>query len=92
MAELSEKYMGLNVFGPDDKKIGTVNGLLVDDDRRQYYVVESSGFLGRSRATYYVPAEKGVATGSQRLRVDTTADRFEELGRTTNPEIGRAHV
>ena len=36
MAEMSDKYKGIELFGGDGEKIGTVTGLLLDDHRQQY--------------------------------------------------------
>jgi hypothetical protein len=80
MAEMTERYMGIELFGSDEQKIGTVVGLLTTDDLHQYYVVESGGFLGFGKTRSYVPADRGVATGGRRLDVDATAAQFVDLG------------
>ena len=80
MAEMSDKYKGIELFGIDGEKVGTVSGLLVDESRRQYYVVDAGGSLGLGRTRYYVPAELGVATGSQRLEIELNGDQIAEMG------------
>ena len=85
MAELSDKYKGVELFGGDGEKIGTVAGLLVDDYRQQFYVVERGGLLGIGGSQYYVPADLGVATGSQRLDVEATEAEFVDLGWDRSP-------
>jgi hypothetical protein len=69
MSAMTDKYRGIDLFGDDGRRIGTVTGLLTGDDRRQHYVVETRGFLGRGGTRYYVPAEHGIATGSRRLEI-----------------------
>ena len=86
MAEMTEQYMGIEMFGQNDEKIGTVVGLLTADDRRQFYVVESGGFLGMGKSSYYIPAERGIATNDKRLDVDVTTDQLSTLGWDHLPE------
>jgi hypothetical protein len=81
MAELTDRYLGIELHGLDGEKIGTVVGMLTDDQLHQYDVVERGGFLGfGKKTTYYVPADRGTATGGRRLDVDATAEQFPELG------------
>jgi hypothetical protein len=85
VAELTHRYQGIALYGADGERIGTVVGLLTDDDRRQYYVTETGGFLGFGKRRAYVPAERGVATGSRRLDVDATAADVAGLGWDRSP-------
>jgi hypothetical protein len=80
MAELTDRYTGIELYGSDGDKIGTVVGLLTSDDLHQYYVVDRGGFLGLGKTRYYVPADRGVAAGSRRLDADATVSQFGELG------------
>ncbi|HEY7031436.1 MAG TPA: PRC-barrel domain-containing protein [Thermomicrobiales bacterium] len=85
MAELTDRYLGIELYGADGERIGTVAGLLTADDLAQYYVVEHGGFLGFGKRRYYVPAERGVATGGRRLDTDATESQFGALGWDTPP-------
>jgi hypothetical protein len=80
MAQLTDRYTGIELYGTDGQKIGTVSGLLTSDELQQYYVVERGGFLGFGRSTYYVPADRGVATSSRRLDTDVRESQIGELG------------
>lgn len=80
MAEMTDKYQGVELFDAEDEKIGTVSGMLTDDNLHQFYVVETGGLLGFKKTRYYVPAEAGVATGSQRLDAEVTKDQIDDLG------------
>jgi hypothetical protein len=90
MAELTDRYMGIELFGADNEKIGTVTGMLTADDLRQYYVVEHGGILGFGKSTYYVPADRGIATAGRRLDVDVTQAQFATLGWDRAPTSGAA--
>jgi hypothetical protein len=80
MIAMTDKYQGIELFGTDGKRIGIVAGLLTGNDRRQHYVVETRGVLGRGKTRYYVPAEHGVATGGRRLDVDAREADFVAWG------------
>jgi hypothetical protein len=85
MAEITERYKGIELYGSDGERIGTIVGQLTADDRHQYYVVERGGFLGFGKTRYYVPADRGVAAGSRRLNIDATAADLAGLGWDRSP-------
>lgn len=68
-------YDGLDVHGPDGKKIGDVDGFIVDAAaQRVYYIVVDSGGWFSSRR-FLLPVGHGQLTSDRRaLQVDVTRD------------------
>jgi hypothetical protein len=80
MAELNNRYAGIELYDADGKKVGTIAGLLTADDLHQYYVVEHGGFLGFGKSHSYVPADRTITSGGRRLDTEVPSSRFGELG------------
>ena len=66
---------GLDLCGQDDRKLGTLDGVLIDPAERRvrYFVVQSQGWLGKKR--YLLSADETAHLGPEEhvLRVDVDA-------------------
>jgi PRC-barrel domain len=75
----SDKVEGTAVYGADDKKIGTVQRVMIDKVSGQiaYAVVSFGGFLGMGEEYYPMPWSKlDYDTNLGGYRVDVTEDQL----------------
>jgi hypothetical protein len=75
----SDKVEGTAVYGPDDKKIGTVQRVMIDkvSGKIAYAVVSFGGFLGMGEEYYPMPWSKlDYDTELGGYRVDVTEDQL----------------
>ena len=76
-------YDGLDVYGPDDEKIGDVDGFIVDAEaRRVNYIVIDSGGWFTSRRLLLPIGHASLAPDRKSLRTDVTREalrRFPEF-------------
>ena len=71
-------YDGLDVLGSDDRKVGEIDGFIVDlMSRRVNYIVIDSGGWFTSRRLLLPIGHATVASDRQSLRVDVTRDTLK---------------
>jgi hypothetical protein len=71
-------YDGLNVSGPDGRKIGDVDGFIINAEaRRVYYVVVDSGGWFSSRRLLLPIGHATLSPDRRSLQVDVTKDALE---------------
>jgi hypothetical protein len=76
----SDKVEGTAVYGPDDRKIGTVQRVMIDkiSGKVAYAVVSFGGFLGMGEDYYPMPwAKLDYDTSLGGYRVDITEDQLK---------------
>jgi hypothetical protein len=76
----SDKVEGTAVYGPDDRKIGTVQRVMIDkiSGKVAYAVVSFGGFLGMGEDYYPMPWTKlDYDTSLGGYRVDITEDQLK---------------
>jgi hypothetical protein len=76
----SDKVEGTAVYGPDDRKIGTVQRVMIDkiSGKVAYAVVSFGGFLGMGEDYYPMPWPKlDYDTSLGGYRVDITEDQLK---------------
>jgi len=76
----SDKVEGTAVYGPDDRKIGTVQRVMIDkiSGKVAYAVVSFGGFLGMGEDYYPMPWSKlDYDTSLGGYRVDITEDQLK---------------
>jgi hypothetical protein len=76
----SDKVEGTAVYGPDDRKIGTVQRVMIDkiSGKVAYAVVSFGGFLGMGEDYYPMPWVKlDYDTSLGGYRVDITEDQLK---------------
>jgi len=76
----SDKVEGTAVYGPDDRKIGTVQRVMIDkiSGKVAYAVVSFGGFLGMGEDYYPMPwAKLDYDTSLGGYRVDVTEDQLK---------------
>jgi hypothetical protein len=76
----SDKVEGTAVYGPDDRKIGTVQRVMIDkvSGKVAYAVVSFGGFLGMGEDYYPMPWSKlNYDTSLGGYRVDVTEDQLK---------------
>jgi hypothetical protein len=76
----SDKVEGTAVYGPDDRKIGTVQRVMLDkiSGKVAYAVVSFGGFLGMGEDYYPMPwAKLDYDTSLGGYRVDITEERLK---------------
>ena len=76
----SDKVEGTAVYGPDDRKIGTVQRVMIDkiSGKVAYAVVSFGGFLGMGENYYPMPWPKlDYDTSLGGYRVDITEDQLK---------------
>jgi hypothetical protein len=76
----SDKVEGTAVYGPDDRKIGTVQRVMIDkiSGKVAYAVVSFGGFLGMGEDYYPMPWPKlDYHTSLGGYRVDITEDQLK---------------
>lgn len=73
-----QEIRGRLVVDPDGQQLGTVDDLLIDEDRRRVRFLEfrSGGFLGIGRDRVLVPVEAVTHIGEE-IHVDTTRSHVE---------------
>jgi hypothetical protein len=76
----SDKVEGTAVYGPDDRKIGTVQRVMIDkiSGKAAYAVVSFGGFLGMGEDYYPIPwAKLDYDTSLGGYRVDISEDQLK---------------
>lgn len=76
----SDKVEGTAVYGPDDRKIGTVQRVMIDkiSGKVAYAVVSFGGFLGMGEDYYPMPwAKLDYDTSLGGYRVDITEEQLK---------------
>jgi hypothetical protein len=84
----SDKVEGTAVYGPDDRKIGTVQSVMIDkiSGKVAYAVVSFGGFLGMGEDYYPMPWTKlDYDTSLGGYRVDITEDQLKGLNSIVAP-------
>jgi hypothetical protein len=84
----SDKVEGTAVYGPDDRKIGTVQRVMIDkiSGKVAYAVVSFGGFLGMGEDYYPMPwAKLDYDTSLGGYRVDITEDQLARLNSIVVP-------
>ena len=83
---LATSIIGQGVYGPDDKSIGEVSDLVLQEDgKTRAALIDVGGFLGIGEKTVAIPFEeikvaKGTDQGSEpKLVVAMTSDQLEKL-------------
>jgi hypothetical protein len=80
---LSSKFVGIDVVGADDKKIGDVNDVLFDQQGKvEAYVIGVGGFLGIGAKDVALAPSAFQATkdsnNNERLKLSMTKDQLEK--------------
>jgi uncharacterized protein YrrD len=79
---LSSKFVGIDVVGTDDKKIGDVNDVLFDQQGKiEAYVIGVGGFLGiGAKDVALAPSAFQLVkdNNNERLKVSMTKDQLEK--------------
>ena len=76
----SDKVEGTAIYGPNDRKIGTVQRVMIDkiSGKVAYAVVSFGGFLGMGEDYYPMPWSKlNYDTSLGGYRVDVTEDQLK---------------
>lgn len=73
-----QEIRGRHVIDPDGQPLGTVNDLLIDEEKKQvrFLEVRSGGFLGIGQDRVLVPVEAVTHIGED-VHVNTTRSRVE---------------
>ena len=90
----SEDVEGTNVYGPDGKKIGEVDHLLIDkvSGRVAYAVISFGGFLGLGHSHYPVPwAALKYDPGLGGYVTGITEQQLKDAPRVQRRRLGRSH-
>jgi sporulation protein YlmC with PRC-barrel domain len=79
---LSSKFIGIDVVGTDDKKIGDVNDVLFDQQGKiEAYVIGVGGFLGiGAKDVALAPSAFQLVkdNNNERLKLSMTKDQLEK--------------
>jgi len=75
----SGESTGMDFRGPDDEKIGSLDGVLIDtaDHRLRFFVVESPAWHGSRRRLLPIDRPAQVSHGGRSLRMDLNAEALE---------------
>ncbi len=88
VADPAEDIRGHTVIDQDGEDIGTVDGLLIDDEERKvrFLQVAAGGFLGIGERTFLIPVDAVSGIADERVRVDQTRERIVG-GPAYDPEL-----
>lgn len=78
VADPAEDIRGHTVVDQAGEEIGTVDGLMIDDDERKvrFLHVAAGGFLGIGEKTFLIPVDAIARIDDDQVRVDQTRDRI----------------
>lgn len=78
IADPAEDIRGHTVIDRSGEDIGSVDGLLVDDEERKvrFLQVAAGGFLGIGETTFLIPVDAVSSIEDDKVRVDQTRDRI----------------
>ena len=80
-----ESAKGLDVYGSDGQKIGTVDEVLTDTNTGKRYFLVKSGPFGLGTETLYVPESAVELVGNDRVVLNVTKTDAEAHGWVSPP-------
>lgn len=84
----ASKLLSMEVIGTDDKKIGDIDEIVVNQNlnRVTSVVISSGGFLGLGNTLSAVPADALTLVNDDQLRMDVTKETLEKSPRLTEED------